>query len=290
MDTDLDFDKECVYDKESMVTLVSPTITLSFVNDKAWDELEQVYQFDYKPIMLSNGNRTVSLHAREEARRAMDIWYRTFASYAPWTTLLRMLTRSPLNALDKLQNRVWDDDGEDNASYVENLYHEMMRSLVRLPKAIHDELLNDRNRVFLESLLTASKRNVEDIRREVFISGTTVKSQYLNYSFVGELYKKAFDRARLCGYRKPLDEKIIRQMRVKDPKRKVASTTTWHWPTRCSGLSRLRRSRRTPLMPRNVPTSSIIIVARSCSVTRSTRLMASSSMMRSLGWSLPWVK
>lgn len=220
VDTDLDFDKECVYDKESMVTLVSPTITLSFVNDKAWDELEQVYQFDYKPIMLSNGNRTVSLHAREEARRAMDIWYRTFASYAPWTTLLRMLTRSPLNALDKLQNRVWDDDGEDNASYVENLYHEMMRSLVRLPKAIHDELLNDRNRVFLESLLTASKRNVEDIRREVFISGTTVKSQYLNYSFVGELYKKAFDRARLCGYRKPLDEKIIRQMRVKDPKTK----------------------------------------------------------------------
>ena len=101
-----------------METIVSPEITLSFANDKMWEELERSYQFDYKIVTLPNGNKTANLHAREEAEKAMDIWYDTFACYGPWTTLLRMLTRSPLIPLDKLQKKEFDYAGKNNAAYV----------------------------------------------------------------------------------------------------------------------------------------------------------------------------
>lgn len=214
---DLDFEQVRVYDNEEMETIVSPDITLSFVNDKMWDELEQLYQFDYKIITLPNGNRTASLHAREEAEEAMDIWYDTFAYYGPWSTLLRMLTRSPLIPLDKLQKRVFDYSGKNNATFVEEKFRKTLSWTDDMSEAEKREFLGDPNRCFLERLLTASKGRVEDIRREVYCNGKVVES-YLNYSFVGELYKRAYDRAQNFGYHKPIDEKMARQMQERQDK------------------------------------------------------------------------
>lgn len=209
---DFDFEAERSYDNEPMVTIVSPSITLSFVNDKMWEELEHTYQFDYKIITLSNGSRTASLHARTEAECAMDIWYQTFVSYAPWTTLLRILTRSPLIPLDKFQKRIFDCKGANNTRFVEDRYRGLIDSIRKMPEAERQVFLDDSERKFLECLLTANKGNVDDIRSEVYDNGLTIKPQYINYSFVGELYKKAYERAQTYGYRKPVDAKMMRQL------------------------------------------------------------------------------
>ena len=210
---DLDFEKPQVYDREQMETIVSPEIMLSFANDKMWEELERSYQFDYKIVTLPNGNKTANLHAREEAEKAMDIWYDTFACYGPWTTLLRMLTRSPLIPLDKLQKKEFDYAGKNNAAYVEEKYEETLKWAEQMTEAEKREFLADPDRLFLKRLLTANKGRVDSIRREVYGGGPSVKPLYQTYSFVGELYKKAYERARLFGFRKAIDEKTVRQMK-----------------------------------------------------------------------------
>lgn len=209
---DFDFEAKHSYDNELMETIVSPSITLSFVNDKMWEELEHTYQFDYKIITLSNGSRTASLHARNEAESAMDIWYQTFVNYAPWATLLRILTRSPLIPLDRFQKRIFDYNGLNNTQFVEDRYGRLIDCIRKIPEAKRQDFLDNSERMFLECMLTANKGRVDEIRNEVYGNGPTIKPQYINYSFVGELYKKAYERSLTYGYRKPVDAKMMRQL------------------------------------------------------------------------------
>lgn len=125
----ISFTNREIYDGEEMVTLMSPSIILTVINDKLWDEINEKtkYQYEFSVNHENRSRKKPASYSRDEAKRAMDVWFEAFKEFAPWITLRRILTRSPMIKLDKLQKTEFGDNKDNNFWLV----YEKMKQLDR---------------------------------------------------------------------------------------------------------------------------------------------------------------
>lgn len=211
--TDIDFKKSYIYDGDEMNTLVDPIVKMTIINDQAWDMIEEHSKYDYSTYRVTESRVMASSHSREEAIQAMTIWHRAFSEFIPVQTLIHILLRSPLNALDRLQGLKYQKDNLNNNAFVWRLYHEMIDKLKKEcnsgdaeKRARVTKIFKSDNFLFLNTLLITNMSNVEEIRKKITKADGEFKDEFLCLDFVSELYGQAYSRTKALGYLKPLDD------------------------------------------------------------------------------------
>ena len=208
-DIALDFNMVREYDHEQMTTIVDPSIMMTIINDQVWDMLCSYSQYDFYTFVLANGRHTSNPLSRQEAKRAMKVWYGAFGKENPVNTMLRICTRSPMIYLDKLQN-IQNKFGEDNNfSFVWNIFRKEMQK----EKSAN---LEDQERVkkikshkdftLLFRMLVARMGSVSKIRKEITRNDGSFKPIFLSYDMIAELYGQAVEEARSNGHFTPLPD------------------------------------------------------------------------------------
>lgn len=208
--SDIDFKKSYMYDGDEMNALVPPTIKMAIINDQAWDMIEERSKYDYSTYRVAEGRVMASSRSREEAIQAMTIWHRAFSEFIPVQTLIHILLRSPLNALDSLQGLKYQKNNLNNNTFVWQLFQEMVG---KLKQDYHSGDAEERTRVikifksdnflFLNILLISNMSNVEEIRKKITKTDGDFKDEFLSIDFVSELYGQAYSRTKALGYLKP---------------------------------------------------------------------------------------
>lgn len=183
----IDCDKEQIYDEEKMKTIVSPDITIAIVNDKAWEVLMENSGYDIV-IKYKKDKPYVNPDARAGAQDAIDTWFQAFKDYSPLATLRRILTRSPLLSIDKIQGI--------------NGYH--IGSNLDIVKRHLDSLLMERkidiksdDYKFFHRLWICRFYDADTIRGVITDSQGNFKTDYLSYTMAGEIIGQATEIARI---------------------------------------------------------------------------------------------
>lgn len=202
-----DFQQKREYDHEMMTTIISPDIRMTIINDQVWDLLCDYSQYDFNTYRLANGRITANTDARKEAKRAMNVWYHAFGLENPVNTLSRMISRSPLDKLDRLQGIKYLPNEDNNFSFVWNILCSELRK--EASNDIHEReraenIKKDSNFPFLYILLVARMGSVEQIKATIKKKDGTFKPLFMSYDMVGELYGQAFGRAKDSGFLAPL--------------------------------------------------------------------------------------
>lgn len=210
---DIDFKKSYIYEGDGMNALIDPIVKMTIINDQAWDMIEERSKYDYSIYRVTETRVMASSHSREEAIQAMTIWYRAFYEFIPVQTLIHILLRSPLNALDRLQGLRYQKNDINNYAFVWRLFHEMIEKLRHdynsgdaEKKAHVTKIFNSDNFLFLNTLLITNMSNVEEIRKKITKADGGFKDEFLCIDFVSELYGQAYSRTKALGYLKPLDD------------------------------------------------------------------------------------
>ena len=202
-DIALDFNAVREYDHELMTTIVDPSITMTIINDQVWDRLCDYSQYDYNIFVLTNGKSTTSPYARQEAKRAMKVWYNAFGKENPVSSMLRICTRSPMIRIDKLLNSQFKTSKDNNFSFVWNIFRkELQNESSAEPKKKERvaEIKSHKDFLLLFQMLVARMGSADKIRKEITKSDGTFKRIFLSYDMIGELYGQAVEEARSKGY------------------------------------------------------------------------------------------
>ena len=208
-DLDIDFDQVRDYDHEQMKTIVATDIILTIINDHVWDQLCDYTQYDYNTFRLYNGRLTANTYSRQEAKRAMTVWYNTFGYDTPVATLLRMLIRSPLVKLDSLQGIRYSSEVDNNFSFVWNLFRMELQKIKSSDVKERERAIaiqNNHKFSFLYILLVSRMGSISKINEVIRKKDGTFKPVFMSYAMVSELYGQAFGRAKSLGFLKPLED------------------------------------------------------------------------------------
>lgn len=194
------------YDSEFMTTIIDPTITMTIVNDQVWDLICSYSQYDFNTYRTSNGKYIASSNSRKEALRAMNIWYNAFGKENPVTTQLRLLTRSPLEKLDKLQGKKHIECDDNNYSFIFNLFYKELNKRNSITpeereKGLAFEMHPKFN--FLYTLLVARMNNIKKIRATITKNDGTFRERFVSFDMIGELYGQAFEKSKSLGFDGP---------------------------------------------------------------------------------------
>lgn len=205
-DMEFDFDLVREYDHEKMTTIVSPDIKMTIINDQVWDLLCDCTQYDFYTYRLMNGRHTASTYSRQEAKRAMNVWYHTFGLENPVNTMIRMIIRSPLDKLDKLQGIKFISNADNNFSFVWDIFcKELKKENSQDPQERERALsIKAHNKFsFLYILLVARMGNIEKIKATIKKKDGSFKPIFMSYDLVGELYGQAFGKVKALGFWAP---------------------------------------------------------------------------------------
>lgn len=201
-DIALDYSAAREYDHELMTTIVDPSITMTIINDQVWDRLCDYSQYDYNTFVLSNGRITTSPNAKQEAKRAMKVWYNAFGKENPVTSMLRICTRSPMIKIDKLLNIQYgteeDNEEDNNFSFIWSIFRKELQNERNTDRV--SEIKKHKDFPLLYRMLIARMGNANKIRKEITKSNGEFKQIFMSYDMVGELYGQAVGEARSKGY------------------------------------------------------------------------------------------